>query len=362
METPSAFDSSISLEADAIGTPARMDAPASAGMVCQGMQTHATDGSAMAVEVEAPRLVIRGENLPKEEIRKHSQQPNIASAFIDYLNFSFPYVWEAGKGLGALDQMFLKAFGFGFSYNRGRKHLNYEQSWALGDDYGIFATGGNSVGGTSFVTLPGQGCMAVKNWTAVYYLLIDLKAKITRIDLAHDDFLGQHDVLLAKAWWEEGRFNPKHGRPAEGKFVDDMESGKGKTFYVGNRKSGKLLRVYEKGKQLGDPYSPWVRWECELHNVDRVIRPEVLISPGTHLAGSYPCMGWIYPRQSRIETTRKMAEISVDVMVESCKRSYGKLLWFLRGIGWSDTEIIDKLAREGFPKRLDMPVPDMDEV
>jgi DNA relaxase NicK len=48
---------------------------------------------------------------------------------------------------------------------------------------------------------------------------------------------------------------------------------------VGKRKNGKLLRVYEKGKQLGDESSPWVRWELELHNRDRVIPWEVLLEP-----------------------------------------------------------------------------------
>lgn len=226
----------------------------------------------------------------------------------------------------------------------------------LGEEYGIFATGGKSVNGTSFVSLSGLGCSAVRNWTEVYYLLKDLHAKITRIDLAHDDFLGKHSVLEAKAWWEAGLFNPKHGRPPKGRILDDLGSDQGKTFYLGSRESGKLLRVYEKGKQLGDPTSPWVRWECELHNVDRVIAHEVVISPGTHLAGAYPCLVWIYPRQSRIETTRKTVEIGLGVLIKNCQISYGKLFWFLRGIGHSDTEIVDMLEREGIPGRIDVPV------
>jgi phage replication initiation protein len=67
--------------------------------------------------------------------------------------------------------------------------------------------------------------------------------------------------------------------------------GSGRTFYVGKRKNGKLLRVYEKGKQLGDNTSPWVRWELELHNRDRIIPWDVILEPGKYLAASYACMG-----------------------------------------------------------------------
>ncbi len=48
------------------------------------------------------------------------------------------------------------------------------------------------------------------------------------------------------------------------------------------------MRIYEKGKQLGDPESPWVRWELELHNTDREIPFDVLLQPGRYVAGAYP--------------------------------------------------------------------------
>ena len=53
------------------------------------------------------------------------------------------------------------------------------------------------------------------------------------------------------------------------------------------------MRVYEKGKQLGDTSSPWVRWELELHNRDRIIPWDVLLEPGKYLAAAYPCMDWV---------------------------------------------------------------------
>lgn len=67
----------------------------------------------------------------------------------------------------------------------------------------------------------------------------------------------------------------------------------GRTFYVGTRDSGKLCRVYEKGRQLGDRNSKWVRIEVELHSTNREIPLEILLGCGDYLAGAYPALGWI---------------------------------------------------------------------
>ena len=311
-----------------------------------------------------PRYVIRGEN-PSDDNQppeKHSQQPRIETAFVDWLNFSFHYGIHSDSKFINLDRLLQKAFGFGITQDRHRKHLNYEQSWVLGDDFGILASGGNSVGGTTFITLSGTGCSVVASWTEVYYLLETLKAKITRIDLAHDEFSGPHDVLLAKRWLEEGKFNAPQGRPPSGQFIDDLGSNKGKTLYVGSRKNGKLLRIYEKGKQLGDPTSHWNRWECELHNINRNLAHVLVIAPGTHLAGTYPCMDWIYQRQTRIETTRQTLAIGLDVLLDACRNSYGKFFWALwKGLEWTPEQILATLATEGLPKRLSLPVGPDDE-
>lgn len=96
-------------------------------------------------------------------------------------------------------------------------------------------------------------------------------AKIKRIDLAHDDFSGQH-ISVAKAldWFHAGGFTVG-GRPPAPRYIDDLGTGSGKTLYLGSRENGKMIRVYEKGRQLGDPLSPWVRAEVEIHSTDRVV-------------------------------------------------------------------------------------------
>jgi hypothetical protein len=84
------------------------------------------------------------------------------------------------------------------------------------------------------------------------------------VDIAADD----HDAACvdlpgAIQAWRDGLFTLS-GRPPKGRLIDDFEGGSGRTFYVGTREGGKLCRVYEKGKQLGDPQSKW-RAEVELH-------------------------------------------------------------------------------------------------
>lgn len=111
----------------------------------------------------------------------------------------------------ALDVALQKSFGFGLGMNRGRGHLNYEQSWELGNCYGIFATGGHSVGGTSMVTLSGEGCCVISDWLAVYDFLVDYRARITRIDLAHDDYRGRITLPQLREWFEAGDFATERG-------------------------------------------------------------------------------------------------------------------------------------------------------
>jgi len=203
-------------------------------------------------EEEAPRLVIRGESIPP------LPETNPKAALIDWLNFTFPFSYNPTSFI-ELDEQLNKAFGFSISSSRNKGYLGYSDSWDLGHkyskSYGVLATCGQTQGNTCLVSLSGSGCTPVNDWQAVYDLLVSLNAKITRVDLAHDDFDGIYNITAALEMWALGQFTTS-GRPPNAQYVDDFDSGKGKTLYIGNRANGKLLRVYEKGKQLGDPVKP----------------------------------------------------------------------------------------------------------
>ena len=349
MDSPFSPSTDFDVNATGLGLAAGIGAPAPTPQTNEAGTAVSETGTALGV-APSPRLVTRGEN--------HSKEPNPSAAFVDWLNVTFRYELTGNWALMEFDNALRQTFGFGIGSNRNKGHLNYEHSWELGDGYGIFATGGISVAGTSLISLSGHGCSVVRDWLAVYDFLNQDKARITRIDLAHDDYRGRITLESVREWFAAGDFHAGKEHPPTGQFVDDFGSGKGRTLYVGQGKNGKLLRIYEKGKQLGDPESPWVRWELELHNKDRVIPLDTLINPARYLAAAYPTTAWISDKQSRIETATRSTLISLDVLVKYCRKSYGKTIWTLQNVvGHSPEEIVEMLAVEGIPSRINHAIP-----
>jgi phage replication initiation protein len=225
------------------------------------------------------------------------------AALTDYLNVTFPLEysesWVAtfltwvtgflGRGLGGLAE-------------RNRGLHGYKRSFAFDSGGALLACGGQA--GTAFLSLPGEACALVPDWQdAAFFFEKVVEARITRWDGAVDDFEGTHSVDEAVSEFLSGGFNAGGNRPScsqAGNWI--APDGKGRTFYVGRRENGKLMRIYEKGKQLGDPDSPWVRWELELHNTDREIPFDVLLQPGRYVAGAYPATSWVQAEASRIRT------------------------------------------------------------
>lgn len=177
------------------------------------------------------------------------------------------------------------------------------------------------------------------------------------MDLAHDDYEGTRDVDAAVKMYDQGAFKSGGRNPIcslEGDWK--QVSGHGRTFYVGKRAHGKYLRVYEKGKQLGDALSPWVRWEVEFHNRDRAIPPEVLTKPAQYLAGAYPGLEFISTECTRIKTQRKTLQASLGHLVECLSKSYGKTINAMVMQGLEPADIVAMTLRGGIPDRLKRPL------
>lgn len=318
----------------------------------------AAEGARRTTRDEEDGRAAQGGNTPRQVIRGESPTEcgNPRAAIVDWLNFTFPFELDIDSFVD-IDTQFRQAFGFAVGRPRKSGYLNYEKCWDLGEGLSsLFAAGGDSVGGTAIVSLSGNGCTAVKDWHAVYEMVKGLRGRVTRIDLAHDDFAGVMDIRKALEFKETGGYTTR-GRPPNVRYINDFDSGAGKTVYVGSRDNGKLLRVYEKGKQFGLPDHPWVRWELELHNTDRVIDLETIISPGTYLAGSYPCMSWVSETQDRIVTSRTILRTNFAHLAECCKNSYGQLIWTMRELGYTAEAIVEELSRKGIPSRLNIPLP-----
>jgi len=198
----------------------------------------------------------------------------------------------------------------------------------------------------------------VEDWRPTYDLLASLDANITRVDLAYDDFEGKRTINDAVTWYKSGAFNAGGRSPViqvAGDWIGD--GSRGRTLYIGRRQHGKLLRVYEKGKQLGDAFSPWVRWELELHNRDREIPHDTLLHPARYLAGAYNGTSWISEASSRIETHRKTAQITLDRQIHYASVAYGRLVnVMVRKLGMTPDDVIALLMRGGVPARLAVPL------
>lgn len=335
---------------------------------CEDMEGFSGDG--------APRLVIRGESfedtpcfgetselialgykgrakLVHRLLPKPDAEP--LAALTDFLNATFPYD-PTPENITRLVKFFRMFLGEAFAALNERKRglHGYKVSFAIGNTGGMLAYGGQR--GTVLVSLPGAACALITDWQSCYHLFHDiLKARISRWDGAVDVFDGKPSVDDAVLFYQTGQFNAGGNKPSckqHGNWLED--DGSGRTFYVGKRENGKLLRVYEKGKQLGDSSSSWVRWELELHNRDRVIPWDVILEPGKYLAASYPCMTWASDVQERIRTTRQTATLGYQHLIYYARQAYGPLINVMLEVEGSAEKVIECLLRPGVPARLDL--------
>lgn len=303
---------------------------------------------------QSPHIVIRGETFSPIE----SPAP---TAHIDWFGFTLTPPVELRESEQAsirwlIPELF-KIFGMpevtAHATGSGWNGYTYRVNIGENAQYGLIAFGGEKQRGTFHVELNASACAHVSDWRTVQQWGESIGAKITRVDLAHDDMEAKAvSIAMARAWYEAGEFT-SNGRPPAAKLIDDMGSGKGKTLYIGSRESGKLLRVYEKGRQLGDLSSPWVRVELELRGKSRLIPWDVLTSPATYLAGGYPCLAFLSAVQDKIRTITKAVQITIGSIVQYLRTAGGKSINVLMQAHGGDAfAVINAIKRDGIPRRL----------
>lgn len=179
-------------------------------------------------------------------------------------------------------------------YDRGINQYKFGRE--IGTGAGLIAIGGNN--DTIMFRLTGHGTQISSfGWQHFLFKKFnELKGHFTRIDLAFDDFEGKiYPVRKMAEMAETGIFKKSFSQPKfnqAGEWLSNDPNNKGLTFYVGDR-SSKLARIYEKGKQLGDANSSWVRFEIELHSSIYVLSLDMLIHPTNYFCALYPCCEWI---------------------------------------------------------------------
>lgn len=273
-------------------------------------------------------------------------------------------------------------FGSDFSdatYNGKGIHF-YKYGFSIGNadaKLGTIAIGGQN--NTVLIMITGTGCQYADNyWEHNLYNFLKYQAvnpKLTRIDLAHDDFEGIYSSPeIADTADSQGMFALTNRMPTVQHLGDwKRPTGAGRTLQVGKRENGKLYRGYEKGKKFGDVDSLWFRSEVEFGSAGRHLPFEMLISPTQYFAGAYPfCLelvehakGEIFDMVSRVPCTKKEAEISLNKSIQIWKHQAGRYIAAYRELFVKkdsqgnlipdDTLILDLLQTEKkdfYPKRL----------
>jgi phage replication initiation protein len=295
-----------------------------------------------------PRPVTRGESpVAGKQVAK-----------VDWLNATFPAPRMSVEGfVGLLGRM----LGRPVSAVEGHGMLGFEsrvELWAhvasKKAPMGFLAFGGESQNGRWLLQFTGAGCGLVDDWEGIQDLLESLDAKITRVDLAVDFLDGEHTVDDAVRMHQAGRF-AANGRPPTTETAGDwLDLVRGRTLYVGKAKNGKMLRVYEKGRQLGDLQSDWVRFEVQLGNRDRTIPLDVLTRCDRYFGGAYPALADLLEQAGeQIATERKGGEVTLAHLVYHMKRCYGKVFDVLsNNLSAPNTELVQEVRVVGIPRRL----------
>ncbi|EXA63899.1 replication initiation factor domain-containing protein [Acinetobacter baumannii] len=263
-----------------------------------------------------------------------------------------------------LDQHLYEIFGFGLLNKREKGMHFYKFSYELQDNLGMVLYGHNSK--RIAVQINGTGCaLARKGWETLLYKFLKefaKKPKLNRVDLAHDDFTGEHlSVDFADDWDDKGGFWCGGRQPNILKFGNwKRPTGKGRSFCVGDRTSSKYLRIYERGKKEGSVLSPWCRAEVEFKANDRHIPLEILLSPSQYFIGAYPCFQWLakqlekdFVSPEKTEIIKEQSQINWNRAIEIVKEQFGKYIRQFSKI-IEPNELITMLSssKDEIPKRL----------
>ncbi|WP_165394502.1 replication initiation factor domain-containing protein [Pseudoxanthomonas winnipegensis] len=226
-----------------------------------------------------------------------------------------------------------------------------------GDTLGLLEFGGiNTIRQdgtyTARIELTGEGCRQyeassgndhAQRWSLLASLLGAADARLTRIDIAADDYLGQYPVQWALERYNDGSFDRRGQRP-KARLIDDMGNRTGKTLYIGSRKSEQQLRVYEKGREQGNQDSEWVRYEGEFHASNRRELPlEMLVDPAPYLVGTYPVLDFVGGIGERLRYATEKLLANCMRAVKAFRHQYGPLVNAMLHASGGDEAMLSRL-------------------
>ena len=259
----------------------------------------------------------------------------------------------------SLMSIFGKKYHITKQFQKGRNF--YQYSFDIGEGLGFVCIGGQR--NTVSITVSGNGLsMAQNGWEFQLFNFLEnaQRGKITRIDLAHDDIKGEYlNVYELDKLESAGGFHCGGARSSvrhDGNWKYKDPNNQGLTLYVGNRASGKMMRAYEKGKQLGEASSKWTRVEVEYKSADRNIPFDVLLNPSAYFMGAYPCFETLFQFETseKIKTKKKTVEVTLEHSFEVIKKQFGKYFAYFKKVLPLE-EVIERVRHDDeniIPSRL----------
>ncbi|WP_316368086.1 replication initiation factor domain-containing protein [Candidatus Thiodiazotropha sp. CDECU1] len=320
---------------------------------------HAIEGAEMLSRTVI-RDVVVPIRVPRLKLSRQLERRRGETVFVDYLSFTLVEGIVEGYGdtrLRNVAQLFVDAIPeLGFSESdRGLYGFTHSGDLTIaGETVGKIATGGNN--GRTFVEFTGKACAWIdrEKWAT---WLDQVNARISRVDLAYDDYEGSHSVHWMKQQYIDGEFKNRGQNPNVsqiGPWLNRDLWENGLTLYVGKRQNGKMLRSYEKGRQLGDSKSKWVRHEVEFRRTrEKPLTTDMIRNPVEYLTGSYTPLEWIADvTPARVDRVKLETKITFETLVHYARLCYGKLFHVMSQVIGDPEKIIQQLCVEGFPRRL----------
>lgn len=289
-------------------------------------------------------------------------------AFVDQLTFVFdkssicalinrdPKEFEHSEDyINALNPYLYEIFGFACSHNRDKSANFYSESYNIGDletTYGYACLGGGinkSNADTICIELTAFGLGAADDgWEHRLHAFSTLPDvfdfRYTRVDIAHDFLGGEFTIDQALNTYYKDGFTNAFTRPKLRKDGDDWynDTSNGRTLYIGSRQSSRLLRFYEKGKQLKMSDSPWVRCELELRSRDLVIPKDIVINSGDYLCASYPAFETLFKTDTpkNIVVKERIIQRCIEHSIKYLVIQGSKAVNMLKELGQTDEEIV----------------------
>lgn len=316
-----------------------------------------------------------GANMPRTDGRKRSKSAKHCSAeiFVDYLSATHRADMET---LDTCAQPLVEALALsGVNVKKQVRIVESEkgfEGWAksaqiiLVDGCGkhqiglVAWSGGTSQRGRSYFCLTGRGTglLTSNGFGYLTRFLTDSQGRITRIDVTLDDVEGLNTLGSVRNRYYRGQFQRGGRPPKKGEYKNNDASGN--TFLIGSRAGGKLLRVYEKGKQLGDKSSPWLRFEVEFRaRSDRPIPLEILSNPARYFIGSHKAFELMFGGReispARLKSVASTTSIEVETMLKNLSNTAGAHVGLLLSMGVCGIKLLNRLARpfDRLEKRVD---------